>query len=182
MVGLGFQEVFTLSLSNKTDQYSKMNRPVEDHIDLVDTVEESISMVRTWLTPEVIKAMVNNRHRDYPQRLFEINYIVLPDKTEDVLSKTVLKMSSLIADSIADFASIKSILVYLFNTLGITDYSFKNISDSSFIEGRCAGIIVKGKTVGILGEINPQVITNWDMEMPLCCFELDLYKLLDIDQ
>jgi phenylalanyl-tRNA synthetase beta chain len=56
-------------------------------------------------------------------------------------------------------------------------YKLKRIEHKSFLEGRVAGIFVNKEQVGFVGEISPQVLENWKIEMPVAAFEIDLEKL-----
>ena len=179
MIGLGFQEVFTLSLTNPEKQYIKMNTKEEKHIKLGSTVEQSISMLRTWLLPCAIETLHENRNTAYPQKLFEINDCVIPNDKKDVKSENVLKMSCLIADADVDFTKIKQTLIYVLETIGFSQIELKEQSHGSFIEGRCAKVLVNKKEVGFIGEINPQVLDNWDLEVLVSAFELNLSQLFD---
>jgi phenylalanyl-tRNA synthetase beta chain len=44
----------------------------------------------------------------------------------------------------------------------------------SFIDGRAAEFLVKGKRVGVMGELHPEVILGLELEHPVAVFELDL--------
>lgn len=173
MIGLGFHESFTLSLTSEEDQYIKMNLPIQKHLKLCNSVEEKISMVRTWLLPELIKTLVGNRNREYPQNLFEINDVVIPDSNADVKSKNVTKFSCVIARKDADFTKAKQVITYIAESLG-KKISFEPIKHASFIEGRTAQIFINNKNVGVIGEINPAVLTNYELEIPVTGFEIEL--------
>ena len=60
--------------------------------------------------------------------------------------------------------------------LGLT-YSVKEMKHNSFLPGRVGQVIVGGKKVGLLGEFSPQVLTNWDLTMPVVGLELDLENI-----
>ena len=130
LIGLGFQEIFTLSLTSTEEQHKKM-RLEGDEVDeskfikLGYSAEQNINMIREWLLPEALKSLVNNRNRKFPQKIFEINYVIRADKTKDVLCQNRLAMSCLIANDPADFTEIKQVIVYLLECLGIKDYEFK---------------------------------------------------------
>ena len=53
-------------------------------------------------------------------------------------------------------------------------------SHHSFIPGRIASIRIKGKSIGIMGEIHPYVLNNFDIEMPVALLELNIEQLLGI--
>ena len=72
---------------------------------------------------------------------------------------------------------IKYNLEAIFKALGIKKYKLETTSHPSFFEGRCAKIMIKGKKVGIFGEIHPEVLVNFELENPVGAFEIELEKL-----
>ena len=46
------------------------------------------------------------------------------------------------------------------------------------IPGRVARLAVDGDTVGVLGEMHPELLAQFEIEQPVALFELDLAKLL----
>ncbi len=187
MIGLGFQEIFTLGLTSTEEQHQKM-RLEEDEVDeskfikLGYSAEQNINMVREWLLPEALKALVNNRNRKFPQKIFEINYVVRGHQPSDVLCENRLAMSCLIADDPADFTHIKQVIVYLLECLGFSekDYEFVKTDYRFFITGRSAEIRIKGKYLGFIGELCPYVLENFELGMPVSGFDIDLDALIEI--
>jgi phenylalanyl-tRNA synthetase beta chain len=178
LVGLNLLEVKTYALTNHVDQFEKMNVKELAHIALgQNTEDKNLSMVRCWLMPEVIKALVANRNQGYPQRVFEIGTIISPDKNADVKSKNVDKLVCLLCEEQADFTKIRQVLDSVSEFLGL-DIEVKEGKHNSFIPGRVADVKVKGKKVGIIGEIHPIVLDTWDLKMPIAALELDLSKLV----
>ena len=45
---------------------------------------------------------------------------------------------------------------------------------SSFLDGRAAVILLKHREIGVLGEVHPEVLNNFELENPVVAFELDL--------
>ena len=178
-IGLGYQEVFTLMLTNKENQFRKMNIEESKHINLGKSVEQSVNMARNWLLPELINCLHFNRSVEYPHKIFEINHVVLPDNTRDVMSKDVLKLSIVNSHSSANFTEIKQILDYLANSFSFK-YDIKEIEHGSFINGRAGNVIVDGSEIGVIGEISPVVLGNFGLEAPVSALELDLNKLFNL--
>lgn len=54
-------------------------------------------------------------------------------------------------------------------------YKLRKSKHESFIEGRVAEILVNNKIVGIIGEMRPEVLMNWKIEMPVAAFELEIF-------
>jgi len=181
MIGLEFQEVFTLSLTSISDQFKNMNIPEQEHIKLGESTEKSLNMIRLWLLPEILKSLIHNRNKEYPQKVFEINYVVVPDKNKDVLSKNVFHVSALSAHEKADFTEIKQIVHYVLTLFGY-NYIITETENNSFIPGRVGDIIVNNKKIGFLGELHPQVLENVHIEVPIVGFEINLTELFELEK
>ncbi len=177
LIGLGYNETFTFALTSKDDQFRKMNTKPCPHIELGSVKEQTINMVRVWMLPELLKFLVNNRSREYPQKIFEISDIVVQDSKEDIKSRNVTKLICVSAHEKANFTEIKQVLDYLGQTLNL-NLRLKELKHDSFIDGRCASILLNDKEIGVLGEINPVVLENFDLLVPICALELDAEKLM----
>lgn len=44
--------------------------------------------------------------------------------------------------------------------------------------GRCASIEVNGKSIGIVGVVHPDVIHNFELNMPCCALEINIEPFL----
>lgn len=55
---------------------------------------------------------------------------------------------------------------------------FFPLSDSTFFPGRCADIFVRGKNVGRLGVLHPDVINRFELTMPCSALEMDIEPFL----
>ena len=73
-----------------------------------------------------------------------------------------------------DLASEVSSLLYFLDH----KYEVKEVEDPRFIPGRQAAIMVKGKQVGVFGEVHPQVLENWQISVPCVAGELNLEELM----
>jgi len=176
MVGLGYQETFTLALTSKTDQFKQMNINEMPHIDLGVAAEKSINMVRCWLLPETIKTLVNNKDKSFPQKIFELEDIVVPNKSKDSKAENITKLCVLSSHTNANFTELKQVLDFIMSIMN-KEYSIKPTTHGSFIEGRNGIISVDGKEVGIIGEINPKVLSNLNLAMPVAALEIKIDSL-----
>lgn len=176
MANQGFTEVYTYGLSSSEEQYTMMCVKQMPHIALANAADKKINMVRTWLLPEALKALMNNRHNPYPQRIFEVGYVVIPDAKEDVKSRNVLKMSCIICNTRATYTEIKQALDSLLGVIGIKA-EIRDTEHSSFITGRVGEICVGASRLGVIGEISPAVLSSFGIEMPVAGFEIDVEML-----
>ncbi len=173
MVGLGLQEILSYTLTNNKNLFDKMNFKEEKIVEIENAVSENWNVFRNWLLPGIMEFLSANKHVEYPQKIFEIGDVVIIDQGKETKTKDVRKLACAIADSNAGYQEISSVLEEYLLNLGV-DYKLKAIAHDSFIAGRCASIIVDGKQVGIIGEMHPQVLENWKLEVPVAAFEVDL--------
>jgi len=179
MIGLGFQEVLTYSMTNVDHLFSKMNLEPGRVIEVANPKMTTITCLRSWLLPNIMKFLSNNTHVDCPQKIFEVGLCVIPDRKCENLSRDVKKLACTLTHSKASFAESKSILDSLLSNIGIR-YEVEETKHSSFMNGRVGRISVEGRELGIIGEINPKVLESWKIENPTAAFELDADSLLDV--
>jgi len=173
MVGLGFQEILSYTLTNKENLFKKMNLEESKIVEIENPISSSWSVFRNWILPSLLEFLSNNKHVEYPQKIFEIGNAVVIDETKETKTKDVKKIACAIADTKASYEDISSVLDSFLSSLGIS-YKLKPIKHESFIEGRVAGIFLEDKEIGFIGEVSPSVLENWKLEMPVAAFEVEL--------
>ncbi|MAG47974.1 phenylalanine--tRNA ligase subunit beta [archaeon] len=169
LIGLKFLETSTFSLSNKNNLNKKMNSK-KGLTQVESPVNSDYDTLRSWMLPSLMQVLNTNKHYEYPQELFEIGTIFEDIKESQSLS--IVKCEG-------NFTEIKQILDLLMSSLNL-EYEIQEDNHSSFIEGRSGKIIIKEKNLGFLGELSPEVITNWDLELPVSALELNISKLFKI--
>ena len=60
----------------------------------------------------------------------------------------------------------------------LIDTIFTFFVDPSFFPGRCADVIMYGKSIGRLGVLHPEVVTKFDLTLPCAALEIKLEALL----
>ncbi|MBS3145629.1 phenylalanine--tRNA ligase subunit beta [Candidatus Woesearchaeota archaeon] len=178
MVGLGFLEVNTYHLTNEANTNEKMNNDTK-FVALRNSLNVDYSILRNWMIPNLMDVLSKNKHNEYPQKIFEIGACFKDDDKEETSIKEFTRLGVLIAHNKADFTEIKQVLDSLFNNLAL-DYKIEKVKHGSFIDGRVGRVNVKGKNVAYIGEIHPQVISNWDLELPVVALELNLSDLMEV--
>lgn len=178
-VGLGFQEVLSPILTNKELLYDRMNAKDFGTIEIKNPMTQIYSCVRSWLLPILMDFLSKNKHNEYPQRIFEQGLVTVrknEGNNEKVFDYERLALVS--ANNNANYTEIRQYLDDILHTLGI-EYTIEETSHESFIEGRVARVYIKakdGKKKGIafLGEINPKVLENFGIDVPVAALELNL--------
>ena len=176
MVGLGYQEVLTFTLTSPEVLFGRMNIPSGRVVEIANPKVSSMTCLRSWLLPTLMEFLSHNTHVEYPQRIFEVGYCVVHDETQMNKSRDIEKLACVTIHSNAGFSEAKSVLDALFTNLGL-EYSLEEESHGSFIEGRVGAIIVKSEKIGLIGEIHPQVLQNWGLENPAAALEINLSEI-----
>jgi phenylalanyl-tRNA synthetase beta chain len=169
MVGFGYNEIMSLTLSNEKEQFEKMGLETFERAITQNPLTEDHTCLRVSLIPSLLSTLRVNRHRDLPQRIFEVG-IVVPEKDN------IYKLSGVAIYPKASFTEAKSLVEGILRTFAI-NYSIEPISHGSFIDGRCASVVSDKGFIGIFGELHPMVITNFDLSNPILAFELDVEGL-----
>lgn len=176
MVGNGYQEIMSPILCNKKILYDAMNIKDFGTVEIANPMSETFSCVRTWLIPILMEVLSKNKHADYPQKIFEEGIVTLK-KDGKIIDYERLAVVS--AHNNANFTEIKQILDYIMNLIGVK-YEIEEIKHDSFIEGRVGRVSVNGKNIAFIGEINPIVLKNFNLAVPVSAFEINLTELFEI--
>lgn len=175
MIGLGFQEVMSLMLTNEEAHYEKMNQPKENHVQVARPITIDRTMIRTSLINSLMEFLEDNKHEDLPQKIFEIGDVLYLDDSKENKVKTSKKLAALICHSTANFTEIKSVMTSVLTNLGYS-MEITGSENKTFIEGRVAdvtGVAQKGIIKGFFGEVSPEVITNFTLDYPVIAFEIE---------
>lgn len=177
---LGFSEIMTYSfISNK--QYDKLNLDKEDelreNIEIMNPLGEDFSVMRTTLIGNMLEAIrknLNNRQSDL--RFSEVgNTFKLRDGKP---SEEKLLDMSLVGEY--EYYDLKEVFEKLLDKLNITEYRFEREENNPiFHTGRCANVTIDGEVVATIGEINPIVLDNFDIEKRVLLLEANLNKLFN---
>ena len=189
LIGLDLLEISTYHLSTKEKQFKNIN--IKEFKQMMIEVEESKTennILRNSLLADSISILSQNSDAQYPQKIFELGKVFFNTDLRENTSKKPLGVVdtgiaetenlciSLCSDA-ANFTEIKQVLDYLMRMLGI-EYEIKPIENQSFIDGRCGAIIVDNKEIGTIGEINPTVLKNNKIKMPVASLEMSVEELI----
>ena len=179
MIGLGFQEVASYMMSNPDTLLNKMRLENISLIEVENPKMEKYTCLRNWLLPGLLEVINFNRHLGLPIKVFEIGDVVIYDETLENKAKSERHMACAIASEDVTMTDIMVICKALLMAFGLR-YSLIKASHPSFIEGRCAKIIVNREEIGLLGEIHPEVLINFGIDVPIAALEIsvDLLKSL----
>lgn len=175
LVGQGFQETFSAILSNKMVMQQKMLSK-EDIVEIENFTTQTYSAVRNKILPILLEILKENKHNDYPQKIFEQGIIT---KKQGNAVKDEESLAIAIIHSTANFTEARQAVEAMLCLLGIYDFELKETENNSFVPGRAAEIIISAESIGIVGEIHPQVLSNFEIEMPVVAVEINVDKLFE---
>jgi phenylalanyl-tRNA synthetase beta chain len=176
MAGLGFQETLSYMLTNKNNLFRRMNIKEENVVEIENYVSSNWCVFRNWLLPSNLEFLSSNLHRVYPQHIFEIGEVVIPDDKVETKARDERRLSASVCGVNIGYEHIASVVDALLESLGV-EYELEPADSPAFIPGRAAEVRCGGKIAGILGEIHPKVLNNWHIENPVVSFELNLEKI-----
>ncbi|MDH5447680.1 MAG: phenylalanine--tRNA ligase subunit beta [Candidatus Bathyarchaeota archaeon] len=179
VIGLGFTEVMNFTLTNENLHYKKMRRKAEKPVKLANPVSSEYTIMRQDLLPSLMKNLADNKHESFPQRLFEISDVVRLNNKLETQCERRLHIAAVSSHATANFTKIKSAVEALMANMGLKRWKINATEHSSFIDGRAATIGVKNKQIGIVGEVHPEVLNNFELENPTAAFEINLEALID---
>ena len=179
MVGLGFVEAMNFVLTNEVDHYQKMRRKPEGLVTLANPVSTDYSIIRNDLLPSLMKNLAVSKHHVFPQRMFEVSDIIKLDDNSETYTQQRMHASAVSSHPTANFTEIKSVLESLLMNLGLKNWTVKETKHPSFLQGRAATVSLDDMELGVVGEIHPEVLKNFELENPTAAFEIDLQKIID---
>jgi len=177
ITGLGFTEVMNFTLINEVVHYEKMRLKARKAIKLANPVSAEYTILRESLLPSLMKNLRDNKHESFPQCLFEVSDVGRINQRVETRCERRLHVAGVSSHSTANFTEIKSTVEALLNNMGLKRWEIKPTKHSSFIEGRAATIYLKRKEIGVLGEIHPEVLNNFELENPTSAFEIDIEEI-----
>jgi len=164
MIGLGYTEVTTLTLSSEDDEFIVSGLPEKNVVKVKNPITEDHTCLRSSLLPSVMRVIRKNKHRDLPQRIFEIGDVIADTKRQR-------RLCAVATHSKTSFTEMRSVAESVLREMNIS-YSLKECDYETFIKGRGAEIIVRNEVNGYFGEMSPEIIIRFGTDRPVMFFEM----------
>ncbi|SDL01136.1 phenylalanine--tRNA ligase beta subunit-related protein [Natronorubrum texcoconense] len=183
LVGLGFEDLLNFHMSNEEENYERLEiAPGSDAYGagepatIKEPYSEDYTILRTWLLPSLMMVLERNTHRSYPQHLSEIGFRAALDDSENTGVGESRHVGAVLANHDAGYEDAKARLQALARNFDV-DLETPPTEHPAFISGRTASVVIDGEDVGIVGEIHPKALIEYDLEVPVAAFEFDLEAL-----
>ncbi len=178
LVGHGLIEVKNYSLSNERVQNEMMNMDM-GLVELANSLSEEYNVMRVWMIPCLLKNLSENKHYEYPQNIFEVGPVFKKGNESETGVEEADRVAVALCGEDADYTKAKQVLENVFESLGV-EAEYEETEHPSFVPGRASRVYVNGKGVVYMGEVHPEVLENFDLEMPVSTFELNISDLLEV--
>ena len=180
---MGFYEVMSLMLTSERQHYNNMRFNEDEHVMVSQPISQDRTMIRKSLFNGLMEFLEDNKHEELPQKIFEVGDVAYIDPDTETGTRIVKKIACAVTHSNANFTEIKSITDSFVSNIGLK-MKLEPFNHPSFIKGRCAAFKgvpraddenddTKGSVKGFFGELDPEVITNFDLEYPVVGFEIE---------
>lgn len=170
MTGLGYTQVINPGLTRMAAEIG-----IGSGMRVANPKSEAHTILRTTILSGLLETLGRNIHEPYPHMLYETGRIF--GDTES------LHMGCVTAHKAASYSEIKSVLYALLRRgLGLDDVTTPRCADTlPYMAGRLAHISVGGVVVGVLGEIDQDVLRRFRLrdQSRVAAFEVDVELIFD---
>lgn len=172
MVGIGYHEVMNYIMSSPDLLNDRMLRD-QPLVTTENPKSRNYSVLRNSLLPILLDFTSQNQHADYPQKIFEVGDIAVPDESKETCVEQVPSVCGLMTDVKVNITNLMLEIGFLLRNLGLDErFSFASEKSTDFIEGRSAKIMIDGQVRGFFGEVAPEILSNFSIGYPVVAFEI----------
>jgi len=172
LIGLGLLEMVNFTMLDRTIStiFNFADNDLLENIKVNESKSKEHEFLRTNILSSLVHNLSYNVHEEYPQKIFEIG------KTFGFNNKITEQwnLGVLLASNNANYTEAKSILQSIFKINFEMDFTTRRNDNNLFLKGRSADILHENKLIGFIGEISPDLITKFNLRVPLSGFELNL--------
>ncbi|MDY6793599.1 MAG: phenylalanine--tRNA ligase subunit beta [Thermodesulfobacteriota bacterium] len=194
MTGFGFCETINYSFINSLS-CDRLNLPTDDYrrntVDIINPLTEDQTVMRTSLVPGLLETAYRNISKQQKNlKLFEMGKIYIK-KDEDSLPEETEMLAGLwtgvrlddswyAKETPCDFFDLKGAVEGLLKGLSIDSIRFSGLANDLCVytkPGYTAEIFSAKEHLGLVGEIHPLVLGNFNLKQAVYIFELSLDRL-----
>lgn len=195
LVHRGLSEVINYSFISPA-AIDKLDLAADDvrrqSVAILNPLTEEQSIMRTTLVPSMLETISRNlAYRSLDLQLFEMRPVFVPNSVGEGLGAEPLHLvAALTGDRTplgwvqpqekVDFYDLKGLLELLFARLGLSGVSWELDAGESFLHpGKSARVCLAGQPVGVVGEVHPLILQQFEIGQPVYLLDLDLTRLVD---
>ncbi len=162
------------------------NSSLRDAIEISNPLGEDTSIMRTTAIGSVLSVLAHNRNRRAESAgIFDMAKIYLKKTDNDLADE----LDTLVIGfyNMGDFYDLKGMCETLLDefepiqTKAVKGYEFKAVSpEGIFHKTRCAEIVKGDERIALIGQIDPKVADNYQLDLPVYVAEIYLEKVFSL--
>jgi phenylalanyl-tRNA synthetase beta chain len=187
LLGAGLDEATTFSLLSPADLATAGFPP--EGIELENPLRAEESLLRPALLPGLLRAVAFNAgHGQADVALFEVGHIFLPPPPDQTLPDEREHLAGVLAGSVrrqpheanrpVDGHDAVGVVEVVAQVLEIEGWRLAPGDGPGFAPGRAAAVMVGDDICGLVGEVDPEVLSRLGVTGTVAAFEVDLSTLL----
>jgi phenylalanyl-tRNA synthetase beta chain len=185
LVSLGFDEINTYSFLSE-ELLKKVNSTSKDFLKIDNPLTPDHEYMRQSLIPNILEITSKNIKNFDHFKIFEIAQIYL--STKNKLPKEERRIvGSVVGEGDNSFYAAKNIVNIILQGLGIFYNNGEieispikpDVSSNIFHLGRTARLKINGQLIGLFGEVDSRVLTNFSIKKRIGLFDLNLDELIN---
>ncbi len=179
----GMNETFTFTFTSP-DEFDKLNLSADsifrNAVKIRNPLGEDTSIMRTTTMASVLRVLSHNASRKNEDvKVFEISKVYIPTKPGELPNEPE-KLSIGMYGKDIDFFSIKGAIEASTESLNLKGITYKQVNTCpSLHPGRTAAIFAGEARIGIVGEVHPDVLSNFGIDEKCYLAEIDLLGLFN---
>lgn len=187
LLGAGLDEATTFSLLSAADLAAAGFPP--EGIELENPLRAEESLLRPALLPGLLRAVAFNAgHGQADVSLFEVGHVFLPPPPEQTLPDERERLAGVLAGSVRRLPHEADRPVDGHDAVGVLDVVARVLEAEGwhlapgdgpgFAPGRAAAVMIGDDVCGLVGEVDPEVLSRLGVSGTVAAFEIDLSTLL----
>jgi len=179
LTGLGFHQVMTLVLTSEPAAFGKWRtQPHPQAVRIDNPISTEQTICRVSLLPGLLETLAINKQYDLPQYLFEAGDCCFVDPQAETGAREERFVAAAMIGTRVGYADIRAVADAFMHELAAA-CTVQPYEHPSFIAGRVGRLVdARGRPVGVLGELHPEVLEHYGLRHPASVFELSLECLL----
>jgi phenylalanyl-tRNA synthetase beta subunit len=174
---LGLFEVMTYSFVSE-QQLTNIGHEPGTHLKLKNPLSSEQAYLRSTVLPSLLTVIERNHTYGPSFGLYELTRVFEPT-TKGKLPDEPYRLAIIVKDPEAGYSVIKGLIDQLTAEMGVNFEVGAVLEDTNFVPGRLVELTVGKKTLGVLGELSPEVARRIKAGGKLGYAELDLDLLLE---
>ncbi|MCH8204533.1 MAG: phenylalanine--tRNA ligase subunit beta, partial [Candidatus Hydrogenedentes bacterium] len=166
---------------------------ISEAIRLENPLSEKHAIMRTTLIPALLHTTSDNLRKNRNNvRVFEMGPVYTSDESETSARQRPRLGIAMAGESVekhwsrprhaVDLYDLKGYVEGLLSLMGATDTAFQAVDHPTFAPGSAAEILLHGNAIGVIGRVDQDVLSAFDVEQPVLLAELELGSLLKLSK